>query len=214
MTTVLSLALLSSLAYGAADFLGGGAARGAHVLKVVLVAAPASLAVELLLWPLIGATYSTGALFWGALSGVASAAAFALLYRALAIGPMSVLSPVTALVAATLPVSVGLIGGEQLSALGLTGMAVAFVAIVLVSAGRDALGLRPGRTALGVACGAGAAVAVQLVCFDRAPDDSGAAPLIVGRAISRWSSSVPPLRCGPVSAQLARTCRPPWPQGC
>ncbi|MEN3540367.1 EamA family transporter [Microbispora sp. ZYX-F-249] len=50
--------------------------------------------------------------------GVASAAAFALLYRTLAIGPMNVLSPVTALVSAALPVGVGLLQGEHLPAAG------------------------------------------------------------------------------------------------
>src|SRR3954451_14874206 len=107
MTAALFLALASSLAYGAADFLGGLAARGAHVLRVVVIAAPASLLVELLLWPVVGATFASGAVRWGAASGVASAAACALLYRTLAIGPMIVLSPVTALVSAALPVTVG-----------------------------------------------------------------------------------------------------------
>ena len=116
MTAALLLALAGSLAYGAADFLGGVAARGAHVLRVVVIAAPASLLVEVLVWPALGADFAASALAWGAASGVASAAAFALLYRTLAIGPMSVLSPVTALVSAVLPVSVGLIGGEELGA--------------------------------------------------------------------------------------------------
>src|SRR5512139_3461246 len=101
--TALLLALACSIAYGSADFLGGVAARGAHVLRVVLIAAPISLVVELLLLPAAGADFSSAAVAWGAASGVASAATFALLYRTLAIGPMSVLSPVTALVSATLP---------------------------------------------------------------------------------------------------------------
>ena len=150
MTAALLLALASSLAYGAADFLGGVAARGAHVLRVVVIAA----------------------------------AAFALLYRTLAIGPMSVLSPITALVSAALPVSVGLLSGETLSGLAVGGMALAFVAIVVVSGGGDTHSVRPSRTALVLAFGAGAAIALQLVCLDQAPDDSGVAPLLVGRAVS------------------------------
>jgi drug/metabolite transporter (DMT)-like permease len=184
MTVALFLALASSLAYGAADFLGGLAARDAHVLRVVVIAAPASLLVELLLWPAVGASFDAGAVAWGAASGVASAAAFALLYRTLAIGPMSVLSPVTALVSAALPVGVGLTGGERPSGLALGGMALALVAVVVVSGGTDARGLRPSRTALVLAFGAGAAIALQLVCLDQAPDGSGVAPLLVGRAVS------------------------------
>ncbi|MEU9591558.1 EamA family transporter [Streptomyces sp. NPDC048219] len=180
----LLLALGSSLAYGCADFLGGLGARKAHVLRTVVVAAPASLAVELLLWPLLGATFSAGALGWGAASGVASAAAFALLYRTLAIGPMNVLSPVTALVSAMLPVAVGLLQGEHLGLAGLLGLPLALVAVVLVSAGQRDGAARPSRTALLSAFGAGAAIALQLVFLHQAPSDSGVAPLVVGRAVS------------------------------
>ncbi|WP_128430597.1 DMT family transporter [Streptomyces cyaneus] len=180
----LLLALGSSLAYGCADFLGGLGARKAHVLRTVMIAAPASLAVELLLWPLLGASFSPGALGWGAASGVASAAAFALLYRTLAIGPMNVLSPVTALVSAALPVGVGLLQGEHLAATGLVGLPLALVAVVLVSAGHGTGSTRPSRTALLLAFGAGAAIALQLVFLHQAPSDSGVAPLIVGRAVS------------------------------
>lgn len=182
--TALLLALASSLAYGSADFLGGVAARGAHVLRVVIIAAPASLLVELLLWPAAGARFAAGAITWGAASGVASGASFALLYRTLAIGPMSVLSPVTALVSAALPVGVGLVEGERLGGLAIGGMTLALVAVVVVSGGTGGRGPRPSRTALALAFGAGAAIALQLICLDQAPADSGIAPLLVGRAVS------------------------------
>jgi drug/metabolite transporter (DMT)-like permease len=55
---------------------------------------------------------------------------------------------------------------------------------VVVSGGTDTHGLRPSRTALALAFGAGAAIALQLICLDQAPDDSGVAPLLVGRAVS------------------------------
>ncbi|MFC4466338.1 EamA family transporter [Streptomyces xiangluensis] len=180
----LLLALGSSLAYGCADFLGGLGARKAHVLRTVMFAAPASFVVELLLWPVLGASFSAGALGWGAASGVASAAAFVLLYRTLAIGPMNVLSPVTALVSAALPVGVGLLQGEHLAVAGLVGLPLALLAVVLVSAGHGAGSARPAHTALLLAFGAGAAIALQLVFLHQAPSDSGVAPLIVGRAVS------------------------------
>ncbi|MFI9495934.1 EamA family transporter [Streptomyces halstedii] len=180
----LLLALGSSLAYGCADFLGGLGARKAHVLRTVMIAAPAGLAVELLLWPLLGASFDAGAVGWGAASGVASAAAFALLYRTLAIGPMNVLSPVTAMVSAALPVAAGLLQGERLGAAGLVGLPLALVAVVLVSAGHGAGSVRPSRTALLLASGAGGAIALQLILLHEAPSDSGVAPLIAGRAVS------------------------------
>jgi drug/metabolite transporter (DMT)-like permease len=184
MSGALPLALASSLAYGSADFLGGAAARGVHVLSVVVVAAPASLLVELALWPVMGASFAPAALGWGGASGLASAAAFALLYRSLAIGPMSVLSPMTALISAALPVSVGFIEGEHLNTVAFAGVTLALIAAVTVSRGSGEPDVRPTRTALALAFGAGAAIAAQLVCLNQAPNGSGVAPLIIGRAVS------------------------------
>ncbi|MEV6313485.1 EamA family transporter [Streptomyces sp. NPDC051840] len=180
----LLLALGSSLAYGCADFLGGLGARKAHVLRTVMIAAPASLTVELLLWPFLSASFAPATIAWGAASGVASAAAFALLYKTLAIGPMNVLSPITALVSAMLPVGVGLVQGEHLGSAGLLGLPLALAAVVLVSAGHGTKAARPSRTALLLAFGAGAAIALQLVFLHQAPSDSGVGPLIIGRAVS------------------------------
>ena len=137
-----------------------------------------------MLWPAFGASFPPSALAWSAASGIASAAAFALLYRTLAIGPMSVLSPVTALVSAALPVSVGLLQGDQVGAVAFCGVALALVAVVVITGGTEDRGRRPTRTALAVAFGAGAAIALQLVCLAQAPADSGVAPLLVGRAVS------------------------------
>jgi drug/metabolite transporter (DMT)-like permease len=184
MVFALVLALGSSLAYGAADFLGGLGARKAHVLRTVMIAAPASLVVELALWPLLGASFAPATLAWGAASGFASAAAFLLLYRTLAIGPMNVLSPVTALVSAMLPVAVGLVQGERLGTAGLIGLPLALAAVVLVSAGPGARSSRPSGKALLLAFGAGAAIALQLVFLHQAPGDSGVGPLLIGRAVA------------------------------
>ena len=122
---------------------------------------------------------------WGAASGIASAAAFALLYRTLAIGPMSVLSPVTALVSALLPVCVGFLDGERLGGLAVCGMVLALAAVVIVSGGSERRRpfVQAGRRSL-LAFGAGAAIALQLVCLDQARVDSGVAPLLMGRAVS------------------------------
>ena len=68
------------------------------------------LALLLLVVP---GTASTAAVGWGLLSGVAGAAALALLYACLALGPMSILSPLTAVVSAIVPVGVGLAQGGR-----------------------------------------------------------------------------------------------------
>jgi drug/metabolite transporter (DMT)-like permease len=183
MTAIL-LALASAAGYGIADFAGGIASRRAHVLRVVAISAPVSLLVELALLPLLGGRWSAAAIGWGAVSGVASAAAFVLLYQSLAIGPMSVLSPITAVVSALLPVLVGVMEGEHLGASGLGGAALAMAAITLVSTTRRPGTVRVGRGALLLAVGAGAAIALQLIALHQSPTGSGVTPLLAGRMVS------------------------------
>ena len=178
------LALASSLGYGAADFAGGLASRDAHVLRVVAAAAPAGLLVNLLLLPVLGADWSTSAVAWGAGSGLASAAAFTLLYQTLALGPMSVLSPLTAVISAAIPVGVGLLEGERLGTPAASGLPIALLAIVLVGGGPSAESSRPSRVALILTIGAGAAIAAQLICLHQAPAGSGLAPLLAGSVVS------------------------------
>lgn len=178
------LALVGAISYGVADFAGGVAARRSHVLCVVAVSAPASLVVAGALAPVLGADFNHGAMLWGAVSGFASAAAFTLLYVTLAIGPMTVLSPVTAVVSAVLPVAVGVLSGEVLSPRAWLGMALAAGAVVLVARGGEEAHTRPSARGLGFACVAGVAIAAQLIALDQAPHTSGLAPLIVGRAVA------------------------------
>jgi drug/metabolite transporter (DMT)-like permease len=130
-----ALALASCLTYGFADFAGAACARRAPVLRVCRAVAATGLVVELLLVSLAGARFETAAVGWGAASGVAAAAAMALLYRCLATGPMTVLSPVTAVVSAVVPVGAGLLLGERLDVPHAAGIPLALGAAAMVSMG-------------------------------------------------------------------------------
>lgn len=178
------LALACSVSYGVADFLGGLASRAAPLLRVVGLAMLASLVVEAGLLPLVGGRWSAAALTWGALAGMASAAGFGLLFRSLAIGPMGVLSPVTAVVSAAVPAAFGFAEGERLGALGVAGIALAIVAVVAVSAGSEEGGHRPGALGLALAIAAGCAIAAMLIFLSKTPHDSGVIPLVACRVVS------------------------------
>jgi drug/metabolite transporter (DMT)-like permease len=99
-------------------------------------------------------------------------------------GPMSVLSPVTAVTSAVLPVLVGLALGERLPPLAVVGVVLALGAVVLVSVAPGSAVSRPTRAALLVALAAGVAIALQLVTLAAAPDDSGVVVLVVARAVA------------------------------
>ncbi|WP_419999443.1 multidrug DMT transporter permease [Streptomyces boninensis] len=81
---------------------------------------------------------SPAALGWGAVSGVGTGAGVALLYVAMNSGAMSVVVPVSDVIAMGLPVVVGLaLLGDRASPAALVGIAVALPSIWLVSRGGD-----------------------------------------------------------------------------
>ena len=127
------LAFLAATSYGAGDFFGGLAARHSPVIRVTLLAQAigALLLVELI--PLVGGELQAGALGLGAAAGVAGALALLVFYKAMGSGAMSVVAPVSALSAASIPVVVGLATGEEPALLALVGVVVALAAIGLVS---------------------------------------------------------------------------------
>ena len=143
-----ALALLASLAFGSSDFLAGLVSRRASSVAVALwsqligaVALVAVLAVS-------GQSPDASGILWGVAAGVTVAVGILSLYRALAIGPASVVAPVAAS-AVVIPVLVGILGGETPSPVVVLGLAVTIGGVTLVSfaGGEDvdaAVGPSPG----------------------------------------------------------------------
>lgn len=178
------LGLSGALVFGAADFLGGLASRRISPVRVTGLAALAGLALLAGAQVFVGGEWSFEALLYGGLSGVTGAIAIVLLYGCLAIGPMSILSPLTALVSACIPLTWGLLRGERLSTLGMIAIGVALVAVVLVGLVREESASRPSVTGLLMAIGSGIMIGAFLILIDLAPDDSGLVPLIANRAVN------------------------------
>lgn len=179
------LALASALVYGAADFCGGLASRRASTVAVVVVSQAAGLVALLLLLPFLPGTPNLPDLAWGAAAGVAGSSGLLLFYRALAGGTMSVVAPVTAVTAASVPVLVGLVRGESIAVPALIGIAAALVSVTLISAEAGPPSLRALREAdLVPAAVSGAAFGVFFVMLHQSSDDSGLWPLVGARGIS------------------------------
>ncbi|SEI02172.1 MULTISPECIES: EamA family transporter [unclassified Leifsonia] len=178
------LGLLSAIVYGSADFLGGVASRRIGPMRTTAVGAVSGLALLLLALPFVGGAWSVPALGWGALSGLAGSVAIGLLYGCLAIGPMSILSPLTALVSAVVPMVWGLVGGDRFGLVGSLALGLALVAVVLVGFVPEKGAVRPSGRALLMAVGAGAMLGVFLILLDQTPRDSGVVPLIANRAVN------------------------------
>lgn len=183
MITVL-VGLSAALLFGFADFIGGIASKRISAIRVTGIVAVAGLIALLAALPFLGAEWSWEAVLYGGLSGVAGAGAIVLLYACLAIGPMSILSPLTALVAAFVPLTVGLMRGERLSTIGYVAIAIALVAVVLVGLVKEETAVRPTLRALLMATASGALIGAFLILIDLTPDDSGLIPLIANRAVN------------------------------
>lgn len=182
LTVVLGLA--GALVYGAADFLGGLASRRISALRVTALGAVSGVVLLIAGTLVIPGQWSSEAIMWGAISGVTGAAAIALLYACLAIGPMSILSPLTAVTSAIVPLVWGLATGSQLGAIAYPAFALALVAVVLVGFVPSKEAARPTAAGLLMATASGMLIGAFYILIDQTPDDSGLVPLVVNRTVS------------------------------
>jgi drug/metabolite transporter (DMT)-like permease len=183
MITV-AIGVASALVFGAADFLGGLGSKRIAAIRVTAIAGVVGFGVMLIGVVLIPSSWSIEAVLLGALSGVSGAIAISLLYACLAIGPMSILSPLTALVSAIVPLTVGIARGDQLGVLQGIALALGLVAVVLVGFVPERGAVRPSITGILMAIGAGAGIGLFLVIISLTPADSGLAPLVVNRGVN------------------------------
>ncbi|ROO83349.1 putative membrane protein [Actinocorallia herbida] len=177
------LALTAACLYGVGDFVGGVAARRAGVLAVLLVGIPVGLGCTAAVAAVAGGAPTAAGLGWGFASGLASGVGFLAFYRALAIGPMSVVAPVEALAGTVVPVAVGLCLGERAEGRVLAGVALCVGAIGFVSRERGGgrVSWRP-TEGPGLALVAGLGFGVFFVLLHQAGDGGGLWPLVASRA--------------------------------
>jgi len=122
--------LASATSWGAGDFSGGLATKRAPVFTVAAVSKLASLATMLILaWLRTEHAPPPHALVWAGAAGVAGAVGLVSLYQALAVGVMGIAAPISAVIAAAMPVafaaaSEGLPTGWQFAGFGLAMLAV------------------------------------------------------------------------------------------
>ncbi|MFD4941114.1 EamA family transporter [Streptomyces sp. NPDC058239] len=124
-------ALATSLLWGLADFGGGLLTRRTPALTVVVVSQTAAAVVLGVIVIATGGWSEAGPQLWFAVAaGAVGPVAMLSFYKALALGPMGVVSPLGSLGVAV-PVSIGLIVGERPGLLQFAGVGVAVAGIVL-----------------------------------------------------------------------------------
>lgn len=184
----LILALTSSVAYGVSDFVGGVASRRAPAIQIVLFSYPVSAALITFVSLFVAGSPTPASLLWGALSGAVMSAAMWAFYAALSAGPMSVVSPLTAVIVTVVPATVGIALGERPSPLALLGIVVAIAAVILVSREPSSGAQRSKPMTLsvtGLTVVAGLAFALSFVFTGQIAAGTGLWPLV----LARWTAS-------------------------
>ncbi|MGV8884193.1 MAG: EamA family transporter [Microbacteriaceae bacterium] len=187
MTWFVGLSILASLFYGTSDFFGGLAARRLNLLRATTVTylmATIAAAVGLVI---VGGVWTADDAALGALSGVLAIVGFVAFYAALAIGPMSLLSPAIALIGAIVPVGVAAATGRALEGQAWIAVALAIVATVLISVPAQRARERVSARGAILALVSGATLGGSVVVLDLTASESGLVPgfveMLVGLVI-------------------------------
>ena len=179
MSLALVLSLVAALTYGTSDFFGGLASRRLNVLHATAgtyVVATVAVGAGLLL---VGGVWTTDATALGALAGILAVVGFVAFYAALAIGPMSLLSPAIALIGGVVPVAVAAATGQSLGPLQWIAIAVAVIATVLISVPSQRSSERVTLRAAVLAVIAGLGLGGSVVALDFTDAASGLVPAMV-----------------------------------
>jgi drug/metabolite transporter (DMT)-like permease len=173
MVSVL-LSLAASSCWGVADFLGGLQAKRVPVAVVLCLVEGTGLAGVLVVIAITGEPLpGQRAAILAMVAGVAGVIALGCFYRALAIGTMSIVAPISA-TGVSLPVVVGIATGDRLSTIVAVGLAVTVVGVVLASreGHDDAERAATGKLSVALALVAAVGFGSYFVMSDAAADDS------------------------------------------
>lgn len=178
---VVLLSLVAALAYGLSDFVGGLASRRTSAWPVAFVGTSSALVGAVVLALVTGGSPTTPDLAWGAVAGVGTGAGGAFLYRGLAAGRMGVVAPISAVGAALVPVTVGVLTGERPEPLVWLGFAAAVPGIWFVSREPG----EQGDIAAGITDGvlAGLGFGMLFAAMGQVPESAGFWPLALAQAV-------------------------------
>lgn len=136
------LAFASSIFWGTADFYGGLLSRKRNAVAVVLLVQVFGL-LFVLIWATVTGAWQFGDfLLGGVAAGVTGLAGLMLFYAALASGTMGVIAPIAAL-GVVVPLSYGLVRGEQPTSLQWMGILTAIIGVMAASGPELSGGVSP-----------------------------------------------------------------------
>jgi drug/metabolite transporter (DMT)-like permease len=180
-----ALALAASSCWGVADFLGGLQSKRVAVPVVLCLVEGTGLALVIVVIAASGEPLpGTRAVALSVVAGIAGVIALGCFYRALAIGTMSIVAPISA-TGVALPVVVGVATGDRVSTIVAIGLSVTVCGVVLASRERhdDAERAAAGSLSVALALVAALGFGSYFVLSDSAADDSVLWLLVLSRVI-------------------------------
>jgi drug/metabolite transporter (DMT)-like permease len=176
---------IAALFYGLADYSGSRASRFANSASITFFGqATAFVGIGVFLvivrtpvMPVESWLWTTGGGFGGALALVA-------FYKAMSMGSMTVIAPITAVIGLSVPVFAGVLSGERPSGSAWIGILLATVAVALVADVLDRHDLPSPPRVIWMAVAAGLGFGMIFVCMGNASHEHGLWPLFGQRLVS------------------------------
>jgi uncharacterized membrane protein len=175
------LGILVAASFGSGDFLGGLASRRSTTLSVLAIAQCTAFLGAVVYALAAGGDASGRDVALGALAGGVNVLALGGLYAGLATGRMGIVAPVTAVVAAFVPVLWGVATVESLSTVTMIGVIIAICAGGLVASARDTGDREGAGRSVALAVFSGVFFGASLIIYSETAHGSGAWPVLAGR---------------------------------
>lgn len=204
-------ALGSALFYGVSDYYGG---RHSRTHAPISIALAAELAIALffgLTVPFLeSAPITAQAMVAGAVAGLCGSAGVLGLYAALSRGNMTVVAPVTGVVAAAFPVVVGVMLGERPGPAVAIGIVAAIASVGLIGGMLGMRGQPIDANTIVLSIVVGALFGGLFIAYAQAGDDAGLWPILGARLgavpllVITYAVAHGAGRVGPIGAEVVR----------
>lgn len=182
---IVVLGLAAAVLYGVGDFAGGIASRRIGAITVLLCSYPVGAVLMAAMLPVFPGHLDLRSAVFGILGGSAGLLGVVLMYSLMTIAPINVISPVTAVLAAIVPIVVSVGIGERPQVTAWFGIVLGLGAVILVSRTNDTHPHgRIGARTLVLAFVSGLGFGLYFVFLARAGDGSGLWPLVISRFAS------------------------------
>lgn len=207
MPLALVVALSAAALYGVSDFLGALGAGRLRVIPATTICyafAAVALAVAVLV---LRSNWSSATLESGIAAGLCAIVGFLTFFAAMAAGPMSLVSPIVAVLESVVPLSAAVALGERLGAITWVAIGFAVVSGVLITLNRGQAPVRISARTATLSVVAGLALGGSVVALHSSPRNSGIVPafieVLTGLAVLGILGAAA-AASGPVRALLSR----------